>query len=104
MLLRLFERSEWHWRRTLDRVVKILRTFPEFKLRVLSQDDSQGALSASQELMEKRARTVVSYFAARGVPLKKLTIDIFDDSLPKTLDPEKKERIRKNPILFVFYE
>jgi outer membrane protein OmpA-like peptidoglycan-associated protein len=56
----------------LERVIKVLTTYPEFNLKVVSHTDSQGDDNSNLQLSIKRSETVVSYLNSQGIDLQRL--------------------------------
>ena len=56
----------------LEKVNKVLMTYPEFNLKIVSHTDSQGDDSTNLLLSLKRSETVVSYLNSQGIDIKRL--------------------------------
>ena len=56
----------------LDKVKKVLDTYPEFKLVVISHTDSQGDDRGNLKLSIKRSETVISYLSSIGIKMDRL--------------------------------
>lgn len=52
---------------TLNKVADVLQRYPKTVVHVIGHTDSTGSESFNQQLSERRAQSVVDYFAARGV-------------------------------------
>ena len=57
---------------TLNKVADVLQRFPKTVVHVIGHTDSTGSESYNQQLSERRAQSVVSYFASRGVVSERL--------------------------------
>ncbi len=60
------------FRPTLDKVADILIRYPKTVVYVVGHTDSIGSEAYNQRLSERRARSVVDYLVARGVPRERL--------------------------------
>lgn len=56
----------------LDKMVLILKNYPQFKITVISHTDSQGDESANLKLSIKRAEEVAAYFFSKGISKDRL--------------------------------
>ena len=59
-------------KKLLERVIKVLTTYPDFNLKVVSHKDSQGDDNSNLQLSIKRSETVVSYLNSQGVDIQRL--------------------------------
>lgn len=57
---------------TLNKVSDILQRYPKTVIHVVGHTDSVGSESYNQRLSERRAQSVVDYFASRGVVSNRL--------------------------------
>ncbi|MBK6983673.1 MAG: OmpA family protein [Bacteroidetes bacterium] len=56
----------------LTKVKKVMDTYPEFKLLVISHTDSQGDDEGNLKLSIKRSETVISYLSSIGIKMDRL--------------------------------
>lgn len=56
----------------LAKVKKVMDTYPEFKLLVISHTDSQGDDTGNLKLSVKRSETVISYLSSLGIKIDRL--------------------------------
>jgi outer membrane protein OmpA-like peptidoglycan-associated protein len=56
----------------LTKVKKVMDTYPEFKLLVISHTDSQGDDEGNLKLSIKRSETVISYLSSVGIKMDRL--------------------------------
>ncbi|MBP8033841.1 MAG: OmpA family protein [Bacteroidia bacterium] len=59
-------------KKLLERVIKVLTTYPEFNLKVVSHTDAQGDDNSNLQLSLKRSETVVSYLNSQGIDIQRL--------------------------------
>jgi outer membrane protein OmpA-like peptidoglycan-associated protein len=59
-------------KKLLERVIKVLTTYPEFNLKVVSHTDSQGDDNSNLQLSLKRSETVASYLNSQGIDMERL--------------------------------
>lgn len=57
---------------TLNQILKILNSNPEFKLEIVSHTDCRGENNENLKLSQKRSEAVVDYFSKAGVEISKL--------------------------------
>jgi outer membrane protein OmpA-like peptidoglycan-associated protein/5-hydroxyisourate hydrolase-like protein (transthyretin family) len=59
--------------RELDRVVTLLKEYPEMKIELRSHTDARSGDIYNMKLSENRARAALDYIASRGIPANRLT-------------------------------
>ncbi|MES2763786.1 MAG: OmpA family protein [Bacteroidota bacterium] len=59
----------------LVKVTKVLDTYPDFKLQVISHTDSQGDDNSNLRLSVKRSQTVIDYLHSQGISMDRLKAD-----------------------------
>lgn len=57
----------------LDRLYKLLMEAPGIKIEISGHTDNKGSAAYNQKLSERRARSVVNYLVAKGIPIERLT-------------------------------
>ncbi len=67
----------------LNRLVKILKQYPNLVVEISGHTDSQGAASYNQSLSQKRAQSCVDYITAQGVPAKSIVAHGYGEELPR---------------------
>ena len=67
---------------TLDSVVLVLNEYKSTLITVKGHTDSTGAEKYNQELSERRAKAVLNFLIARGVPAARITAIGFGKTLP----------------------
>ena len=60
-------------KKILEGIKKVLDTYPEFNLKVVSHTDSQGDDESNLKLSEKRSETVVGYLNSLGIDSARLS-------------------------------
>lgn len=69
-------------RPTLNKLVKIVKDCPNFKIEIEGHTDSQGLPTRNMSLSEKRAQSVVDYLKKQGVDGKRLTAVGYGETRP----------------------
>ena len=67
----------------LDKLVVILKKYPETNIEAQGHTDSKGSTSYNQALSERRASTVSYYVSGNGIAVSRLTINGFGETMPK---------------------
>ena len=57
----------------LDKVVAVMRKFPEIIIRSSSHTDSRGRDAYNKKLSERRAKSTVAYIIAKGINPNRIT-------------------------------
>ncbi len=70
-------------RANLDKLVKVLNTYPETNIEVQGHTDSKGTESYNQTLSVKRATSVSDYLVASQIKGERITTKGFGETLPK---------------------
>ncbi len=68
---------------SLDKLVKVLNSYPDTNIEVQGHTDSKGSESYNQTLSEKRAATVSGYLSGANISAGRLTIKGFGETIPK---------------------
>ena len=69
----------------LDELVQMLRDNPNVALEMSSHTDRHGSDEYNQKLSERRAKSVVDYLIAAGIPRERFTYVGYGESRPKTV-------------------
>ncbi|MBF0200748.1 MAG: OmpA family protein [Desulfamplus sp.] len=77
----------------LDRVAKVLRDFPQTRIRVEGHTDSKGSAEYNQRLSERRARAVSNALIQRGVDPLRMEIIGFGESQPISSNDDQNRRV-----------
>ena len=67
----------------LDKLVKVLNSYPETNIEVQGHTDSKGSESYNQALSERRAGAVSGYLSGKNISAGRLTIKGFGETIPK---------------------
>jgi len=59
----------------IDKVKKVLDSYPEYRLKVVSHTDSQGDDDSNLKLSFKRSQTVISYLSSLGIKMERLSAE-----------------------------
>ncbi|HMN90952.1 MAG TPA: OmpA family protein, partial [Saprospiraceae bacterium] len=66
----------------LNRIVDILKRYPDYKMRISGHTDSVGSTASNQALSERRAQACYDYFIARGISANRLSYAGYGKSRP----------------------
>jgi len=67
----------------LDKLVKVLNTYPNTNIEVQGHTDSKGSETYNQNLSEKRAGSVSAYLTANQIASARITTKGFGETLPE---------------------
>ena len=68
---------------SLDKLVKVLDTYPDTDIEVQGHTDSKGSLAYNQNLSENRAAVVSGYLKDKKIDYSRVTIKGFGETVPK---------------------
>ncbi len=68
---------------SLDKLVKVLDSYPETDIEIQGHTDSKGSLAYNQALSERRATAVSGYLEGQGTSASRLTIKGYGETIPK---------------------
>jgi len=68
---------------SLNKLVKVLNSYPDTNIEVQGHTDSKGSISYNQNLSEQRASVVTGYLDNNGIIDSRLTLKGFGESSPK---------------------
>jgi len=68
---------------SLDKLVTILNYYPDTDIEVQGHTDSKGSVAYNKSLSERRAGSVRSYLASKGISNNRTSIKGFGESAPK---------------------
>ncbi|MBU3928222.1 MAG: OmpA family protein [Bacteroidetes bacterium] len=68
---------------SLNKLVKVLNTFPDTDIEIQGHSDSKGSESYNNSLSLKRAAEVSDYLRYNGVEANRISIKGFGESMPK---------------------
>lgn len=67
----------------LNKLVKVLNSYPDTDIEVQGHTDSKGSVSYNQNLSLRRANAVSGYLASNDIKTSRVTVKGFGESLPK---------------------
>lgn len=85
----------------LDKLVKVLNSYPDTDIEVQGHTDSKGTDAYNQTLSEQRANAVTSYLVGRGISNQRLTIRGFGEKLPKYVNDTAEGRDKNRRVEFL---
>jgi outer membrane protein OmpA-like peptidoglycan-associated protein len=85
----------------LDKLVKVLNTYPDTNIEVQGHTDSKGTEAYNQALSEKRATTVTDYLASKGIDKSRMTIKGFGETAPKYDNETEEGRAQNRRVEFL---
>lgn len=85
----------------LDKLVKVLNSYPDTDIEVQGHTDSKGSKSYNQNLSEQRAGTVSSYLSGKGISYNRLIIKGFGENLPKYSNNTEDGRTQNRRVEFL---
>ena len=69
----------------LDEMVAMLRDNPNVSIEMGSHTDRHGSVTYNEGLSDRRAKSVIDYLSAAGIPMARLTWKGYGKSTPKTV-------------------
>ncbi|MEW6469400.1 MAG: OmpA family protein [Bacteroidota bacterium] len=79
----------------LDKLVKILKDYPEISIEIAGHTDSKGDDKLNEKLSQARAQAVVNYLIKKGIDKKRLIAKGYGEKLP--VAPNTKPDGKPNP-------
>ncbi len=70
-------------RTSLDKLVKVLDSYPDTDIEIQGHTDSKGSVAYNQALSERRAKVVSGYLEGQGTAASRLTIKGYGETIPK---------------------
>ena len=67
---------------TLNKVVAIMKEYPELKIEIGSHADARGSDSYNMDLSERRAASTLEYIVSQGIDRSRLTSQGYGESMP----------------------
>lgn len=67
----------------LNKLVKVLNSYPDTDIEVQGHTDSKGSVSYNQNLSVRRANAVSGYLDSNGIKASRITVKGFGESIPK---------------------
>lgn len=85
----------------LDKLVTILKEYPDTDIEIQGHTDSKGTDSYNQGLSDRRASAVASYLRGRGVSNARLSIKGFGESAPVASNDTEAGRAQNRRVDFL---
>ena len=85
----------------LDKLVKVLNTYPDTNIEVQGHTDSKGSETYNQNLSEKRAGAVSTYLAANQIAAGRITTKGFGETLPEYDNETEEGRAQNRRVEFL---
>lgn len=89
--------------KTLDDIVRILREYPDYDLRIGGHTDNVGSSQANLLLSTQRARACYEYIVSRGIPLSRLSYVGYGESKPRASNETALGRAKNRRVEFNLY-
>jgi len=85
----------------LDKLVKVLNTYPDTNIEVQGHTDSKGSETYNQNLSVKRATSVSDYLAANQITSSRITTKGFGETLPEYDNETEEGRAQNRRVEFL---
>ncbi|OJJ21012.1 hypothetical protein BKI52_10585 [marine bacterium AO1-C] len=85
----------------LDKLVTLLKKYPQIKIRIMGHTDNVGTQERNQRLSEQRARSVVNYLRKNGIKVKRLEFKGYGEVHPIDSNQTKVGRQKNRRVEFV---
>ena len=85
----------------LDKLVKVLGTYPETNIEIQGHTDSKGSEHYNQNLSEKRAGAVSDYLKSREILAARIVTKGFGETLPKYDNDTEEGRAENRRVEFL---
>ncbi|MBK8517803.1 MAG: OmpA family protein [Saprospiraceae bacterium] len=85
----------------LDKLVTILKDYPDTNIEVQGHTDSKGSEAYNQKLSEQRATVVSLYLIDKGIKNSRLSIHGFGELLPKYINTTEDGRLLNRRVEFL---
>ncbi|MBK7338824.1 MAG: OmpA family protein [Saprospirales bacterium] len=86
---------------SLDKLVKILDSYPDTDIEVQGHTDNKGSDAYNQTLSLERASSVKTYLSSKGISSSRFNIKGFGESLPKYLNDTENGRDQNRRVEFL---
>ena len=86
---------------SLDKLVKVLNSYPDTNIEVQGHTDSKGSVSYNQALSERRANEVSGYLAEKNITASRVTIKGFGETAPKYENATAEGRAQNRRVEFL---
>ncbi len=85
----------------LDKLVKVLNTYPDTDIEIQGHTDNKGSDSYNQTLSLSRAKEVSGYLSSNGIARNRITTKGFGESIPKYDNNTESGRAQNRRVEFV---
>ncbi len=85
----------------LDKLVKVLNTYPDTNIEIQGHTDSKGSETYNQNLSVKRATSVSDYLAANQITANRVTTKGFGETLPEYDNETEEGRAQNRRVEFL---
>ena len=85
----------------LDKLVKVLNTYPDTNIEVQGHTDSQGSENYNQNLSVKRATSVSDYLVANQITAGRITTKGFGETMPEYDNETEEGRAQNRRVEFL---
>jgi len=85
----------------LDKLVNVLKEYPDTNIEVQGHTDSQGSESYNESLSQRRATSVSNYLRNKGVASARLTTKGYGESAPVAGNETEEERAQNRRVTFL---
>ncbi|MFK8103603.1 MAG: OmpA family protein [Saprospiraceae bacterium] len=76
-------------REELDRLILVFKKNPHLDIQLLAHTDAIGSKEYNLALSKKRARSTKAYLLSRGIPIERLKIKAFGESVPLAVNQKE---------------
>lgn len=84
----------------LNDILKILKKYPDYHLRIEGHTDSQGAAAGNLQLSKDRAATCYAFFTARGISANRLEYGGYGETRPVAPNNTAAGRVKNRRVQF----
>lgn len=88
-------------RTNLDKLVKVLDTYPDTNIEIQGHTDSKGSLAYNKTLSKQRAAAVSNYLISQNISANRLSNVGFGETLPKYQNDTESERAQNRRVEFL---
>ncbi len=88
---------------SMDKLVDVLNRYPDNDVEVDGHTDSRGTMEYNQTLSQRRAETVTSYLASKGIARRRMTARGFGFDAPKATNETVEGRAANRRVEFQIF-
>lgn len=89
--------------RSMDNLVEVLNRYPDTDLEVDGHTDSRGTAEYNNTLSQRRAETVTTYLASKGISRRRMTARGFGFTVPKATNETVEGRAANRRVEFQIF-